>query len=76
MGLLQFIDDAPYRKNLLRVLDDYRLMKRNISAVDAIIRNIIEKAEQFIFVTNNLKDFHDVCYKRTSEVIVLRKKGQ
>ncbi|MHA1541335.1 MAG: hypothetical protein ACTSXL_01035 [Alphaproteobacteria bacterium] len=69
---ISFLTDRKHIKNLDLKLFNYNIIqKRNISAVDSIIRDIIKERNGFTFVTNNVKDFNDICYKKTIHVEII-----
>ncbi len=64
------IDDAPYKENAISTVIDPR-SKREFSAVDYIIRNILEDPDvkTDALITFNEGDFFDVCYGNNIEII-------
>ena len=77
-GLKRYIDrpstikvnDTPYKEDaLITIMDIYS--KRQFSAVDHIIRQILEDPDvnTDALITFNPADFYDVCYKNNIELI-------
>ena len=64
------IDDTQYRENAIESVID-PLAKQNFSAVDYIIRGILEdpNVKTDALITFNEKDFIDICYKNDIEII-------
>lgn len=64
------IDDAPYKEDAIIEVIEPR-SNRDFSAVDYIIRNILEDPNVITdaLITFNKTDFSDVCYRNNIELI-------
>lgn len=65
------LDDTQYKSNALNTLDKYIKMNKHYSLVDLVIRFMLEDINLRVeaLVTFNLRDFQDLCYARSIQLI-------